>query len=507
MATVQTRIEKVPPEARSIEVNPTRERLRELASHHERSTEFGSASYVTEVRARSAKDTRNTVDGQVSEADLQTIRKVREFLKDKRLIQVDRTLGTGGSGDDYACRLYVSRPFARLALMFHSSLVPPHPSKSDAPDFITIDVPNWPGDRAILVDATEGITYVLNSDYYGEIKKSFLRQGMYRAKMEGRLGLHAGSKEVRVRAADGQLETQGMLFFGLSGTGKSSLTCHDFGLAGDEGVHVRQDDVVFIDRNGQAKGTEAGGFYIKTEYLSPEDQEAIYSATVSPSAILENVWVEEGGRVDFDNTELTGNGRAIVKIDEVKNTDGDIDLASVDKIFFITRNGLCPAVCRLTPEQAAVAFMLGESIKTSAADPNAKGEPVRCVGTNPFIIGPLGDEGDIFYEILRSNPEIECFILNTGSVGEGEGKVDIKLLDTVAILLAIARERVEWATDATTGLEVPSSIDGVDAGKFRVADHFPATELIDRLTEQRRARNEWLDQFPTFQEDLKQAVY
>ena len=507
MATVEFRIEKDPPQAGSIEVNPTAERLREFASHDERTTEFGSASYVTSVRARSAQKTRNIVDGQVTRADLDTIRKVKEFLRDKELIRVDRAMGAVGDSSGYACQLFVRKPFSRLALMFHNSLQAPQVAKSDDPDFVTIDVPDWPGERAILVDTNEGVTYVLNSDYYGEIKKSFLRQAMYRAKLEGRLGLHAGSKEVRVRMPDGTLRNHGMLFFGLSGTGKTSLTCHAFGLSGDEGVGVRQDDVVLLDRDGHAWGTEGAGFYIKTEHLSPNDQEALYSASISPTAIMENVWVKEDGRVDFDNTELTGNGRAIVSINEVRNTDGNIDLESADKVFFITRNGLCPAVSRLTSEQAAVAFMLGESVKTSAADPNARGEPVRCVGTNPFIVGPKGDEGNIFYEVLQSNPSIECFILNTGFVGEGGARVKIKLLETVAILKAIACGTVEWELDPATSLRVPKQVEGVDPQVFRVASHFSTSELEDRLVDQRSARSEWLDRFPSFDPKLKGAVY
>jgi phosphoenolpyruvate carboxykinase (ATP) len=508
MASVETRIEKLSPEARSIETNPTRERLRELARHDERTTEFDSPAYVTHVRARSAADTRNTVDGEVSEADLETIQKVREFLRDRELIQVDRTLGAGADDGVYACRLYVTRPFARLALMFHSSLLPPRPRRQERPDFVTIDVPDWPGDRAILVDTVEGITYVLNSDYYGEIKKSFLRQVMYQAKQEAALGLHAGSKEVRARSErDGHLKTHGFLFFGLSGTGKTSLTCHDFGLSGEEGVHVRQDDVVLLDRAGYCRGTEGGGFYIKTENLSPDDQAALYDAATSPNAILENVHVDDDGKVDFHDTSLTGNGRGIVRIDEVKNTDGTIDLEQVDKVFFITRNPIVPAACRLTPEQAAVAFMLGESIKTSAADPDAKGEPVRVVGTNPFIVGPRGEEGNILYAILRQNPEMECFVLNTGSVGQGERRLDIKLLETVAILRAIARESVEWKRDPTLDLRVPEKIEGVDPRKFHVAEHFDADELQRRLEKQRGARREWLDRFPSFDSELAKAVY
>lgn len=508
LATRPAKTEPREPVALEVLDTSSEERLRQLARHDERTTEFGSPSYVSQVRARSGKLTRNTVDGEVTEEDRRTIREVRQWLKDKHLIRVDRTMGTGSADDVYSCRLYVTRPFARLALMFQASLLPPRPDKGGDPELITIDIPEWPGERAILVDPDEGITYILGSDYYGEVKKSFLRMTMYRAKRAGKLGLHAGSKEVWARdAATGKVRQHGCLFFGLSGTGKTSLTCHSFDLDADEGVTIRQDDVVILQPDGCARGTEGGGFYIKTEKLSPQDQATLYDACTSPRAILENVWVEEDGRVDFYNTQLTANGRAVVRIGDVRNTDGQIDLEQADLIFFITRNPLVPAVGRLTREQAAAAFMLGESIKTSAADPNAKGEPVREVGTNPFIVGPPGEEGNIFYGIMSQNPSTQCFLLNTGKIGEGEAAAKITLLDTVAILRAICRNAIEWQHDPAAGLETPKAVDGVDPRKFHLAAFYSANELDERLRALRKERREWLDRFPMFEERLRRACY
>jgi phosphoenolpyruvate carboxykinase (ATP) len=499
-----------PPKCRGILDNPSREELRELARPDETTTEYGSPAYVSQHRARSAPDTRNTVDGEVTRSDLEMIEQAKEFLTGRELIRVDRCMGEASGFGCLHCRLYVTKPFARLAHMFTASLIPSG-DPDGRPDFVTIDIPEWPHGKAILVDPDEGTTYVLGSDYYGEIKKSFLRQTMYRAKELGvGLGLHAGSKLVHTHSAGtGELVEKGFLFFGLSGTGKTSLTCHDFDLdeSAGEYVRVRQDDVVVLDHDAFCKGTEGGGFYIKTDGLNPRDQEALYDAATCDRAIFENVWVEEDGKVDFYNEELTSNGRAVVPIEEVRNTDGTIDVDRITDIFFITRNPLVPAIGRLTPDQASVAFMLGESIKTSASDPNAKGEPVRVVGTNPFIVGPKGREGELFREMLEDNPELHCYILNTGKIGEGERAEKIGLLDTVAILRAVARDQIEWVPDEASRLEIPKAVPGVDAGKLHLTEHFTESELSEKLGELRNARRAWLDRFPKFPEELKEAVY
>ncbi|MEE9226717.1 MAG: phosphoenolpyruvate carboxykinase [Acidobacteriota bacterium] len=483
--------------------------LRNLARDDETTTQFGSASYVTRVRSRSAPFTRNTIDGEILSEDRDLLRGLRDHLRNKRILQIDRTMCQGKAGDTLACRLWISEEFARLGSMFQSSLGPAVPGHE--PDLHVIDLPEWnQGERRILADPVTGVTFVLGSDYYGEIKKGFLRMTMYREKLKGKLGLHAGSKEVWARSRrDGRLVRSGMLFFGLSGTGKTSLTCHDLDMDDDAGekIRVRQDDVVILDRNGFSRGTESRGFYIKTENLSPEDQKALYEACISPEAVLENAWVEKDGRVDFYNTELTGNGRAVVPVAKVINTDGDIDLETTNRIFFITRNTLVPPVARLTAEQAAVAFMLGESIKTSAADPDARGEAVREVGTNPFIIGPKGEEGNRFLEIVRAQSDMDCFLLNTGKVGEGNRSAKIRIQDTVAIIREIAREGIDWRREEATGLQVPEAVPGIEIDKFNLNNFYEAGELGDRLQELRNQRVAWLDRFPDLNAAIRENLY
>src|SRR5439155_14267310 len=90
-------------------------------------------------------------------------------------------------------------------------------------------------------------------------------------------------------------------------------------------------------------------------------------------------------------------------------------------VFITRRNDVVPAVARLTAEQAAAYFMLGESIETSAGDPTKAGQAKREVGTNPFIVGPEAQEGNRLLEILRANPDMQAYILNTGSIGANDG--------------------------------------------------------------------------------------
>jgi phosphoenolpyruvate carboxykinase (ATP) len=351
-----------------------------------------------------------------------------------------------------------------------------------------------------------GLTIILGSDYKGEQKKAMLRQVMYWAKTEGNLGLHAAGKILRVKR-NGQLKDFGFLLFGLSGTGKTSLSCHSHWLGFPETVVIRQDDVVILKKDGTAVGTE-DSFYIKTDSLEPSSQPLLYAAALSPRAILENVCVNpQTGNVDFFNNDLTSNGRAMVKRRDIAFTDDQIDMGQIDFILFITRrNDILPPVVRLTPEWAAAAFMLGESVETSAGDPTAAGRPLRVVGTNPFIVGSHTQEGNMFLDILRHNPDIQCFILNTGKVGGMERGQNIKVRDSVKIIEMIAKDKISWQQDDFWGYEVPTNIPGVELERFQPENYY-SEEQMERLSaELKQQRVDWLSQFPNLDKGILKVV-
>ncbi len=479
-------------------INPDDETLYGLCAHEAQATKYGSINFITTVRNRSARDTYvvDTVElgrrqQPIADSRAREIAgEVNEYLRDRRVIQLDRRMGGEGWLRAH-CRLFVTEPYARLAFMWKRSLFPPDDAASP-PDFVSIYVPEWP-ERVIFVHPEAGVTYILGTDYFGEAKKSFLRMAMYREKGRNRLGFHAASKVIRVCCGDETSRDTGFLIFGLSGTGKTTLTTHDHGLVGPEGVIVRQDDVVIMDEKMYCAGTE-NGFFIKTEGLGKDGpDDPIYRAARSPRAIFENVVVDERGELHFDDTGLTANGRAVIPRSEFPCTDDGIDLERVQNLVFITRrNDILPPVARLTPEQAAGYFMLGESVETSAGDPNAIGQARREVGTNPFVIGAEAEEGNRLLRFLRLNTGTRCYLLNTGSIG---GNVKISVKDSAMILEQIARDAIEWERDEDWGYEVPKVLPGLDIGKLRPDTYYDPEDYRRRVDALRRERREWLSAF------------
>jgi len=194
--------------ARRILKDLSGEELRELARPGERTSEYGSPVYSTRVKNRSAKNTYVVANGvpigimqqpiERGRAE-ETIRQVQDALADMELIQVDRRMGMNPEVPIH-CRLYVPREYARIAYMWHNMLFPS--SSKAEPDFISVYVPDWK-ETLIFLDVNQGYTYILGTDYPGEAKKSMLRQAMYWIKRRGGLGLHAGSKILRVTGPDG----------------------------------------------------------------------------------------------------------------------------------------------------------------------------------------------------------------------------------------------------------------------------------------------------------------
>ncbi|MDY6788339.1 MAG: phosphoenolpyruvate carboxykinase (ATP) [Candidatus Nanohaloarchaea archaeon] len=484
------------PEDSNVVYNPSEEELRRFSSDLERTTEYGSPSYVSDYRSRESDKTRNSIDHGLSDENLENMDMALEIAGSREMVCIDRKVGRG-SENTYVGRYFVPKEYARIALSL-SNLVE---TAEGEPDFYTLQLPDWEKGTEIDVDVETGSTAVLGSDYTGEAKKSFLRLFMRRAKEKGGLGLHAGSKRVMIEKDEG-IEEVGQVYMGLSGTGKTTLTGHGLWLEEPENAEMLQDDVCALMPDGSVHGSEGRGMYIKTLGLDPEEQPELYRAATSGDAVLENVKVGKDGEVDFHDDSISRNGRAAVLREDVGAAD-DINLDSVDQFFFITRNPLMPPVSKLSYDQAAVAFMLGESIESGAGDPDSIGEPVRVVGFNPFIIGSEGEEGNRFPDLMEET-DAEAYMLNTGTIGGDDGR-DIGVGETIEIIRNITRGDVDWEEDEKLGFSVPERI-----GDMYIEDLDPRIHVDDferKIEELREEREEYLKNFDDLDSSIVDACY
>lgn len=515
---------------------PKSRELKRAAERYGVRTVYGNYNFMSAVKNRSAWLTVHIGSPKVLQHQLnqkqkeilkdapKTVELVHEYVKRTPFVCVQRTMGDNRYFNPH-CTLYVSvhrKEMIRLVYMVGQTLFPFRKGAS-GPELYLLCLPEWQEkDRQVLVFPEIGVTYVLGSDYYGEAKKAFLRMAMWTAKQEGMLGVHAGAKIVKARDKTGRIRRYGMILFGLSATGKTTHACHNHGLLEDgEGQEIVQDDVVFIRQDGSALGPERG-FYLKTGYLDPKVQPIIFRAAISHNTIFENVMVDYLGNIHFNDTTLTENGRGIIQRDDLgADKSESVNLPSLNEldgmiIIFITRrNTVVPIASKLTPEQAAAAFMLGESVETSAGDPRRAGESVRKVGTNPFIVGDESYEGNWFYDFVkRHNSKVQYYLLNTGGIGEvmeyveGGNKIvkqavlRVEIPEMAAIIRGIVRETVEWKQDPYFSTLVPRNVNGAQMTKFDLSKFYSQEQINAYVNKLKKERVEWLQRF----ENLNPAI-
>ena len=360
----------------------------------------------------------------------------KEYTGHVNTLPIDYVHRVMGSGSDpnftYNCNILVSTKnpvYHHIGYMWGKMVREVDPV-ADAPNLYILMLPdvNTGTFGRFYAFPEMSVTVGLGSDYMGEAKKGFLRMAMYLAKQNGILGVHAASKIIKAEDVHSEkIKTYGVLIFGLSGTGKTTNAGHTHYLDRDgEASLLAQDDFVGLRMSdGAVLGTEQA-LFLKTDL--DDDDLLLKPATRSADFTGQNVYVDARGNIGYLEEDLCANGRGILPLSSLPRSrvNENIDLPPVEEldsllIFLNTRrNTVVPILQELpTPEQAAGYFMLGESIETAAGDPSRIGQSVRVVGTNSFIVGDEGEEGNIFYEFMkRYEDKVRCFVMNTGGVGE-----------------------------------------------------------------------------------------
>jgi phosphoenolpyruvate carboxykinase (ATP) len=330
------------------------------------------------------------------------------------------------------------------------------------PDFTLICAPSFKAYEPI--DATRTGTFiVLNFEqrlcliggtaYAGEIKKSVFTVLNYLLPLQGVMSMHCSANT----GPDGDTA----LFFGLSGTGKTTLSADPTrGLIGDD-EHGWSDEGIFNVENG---------CYAKVIQLSPTAEPQIYAAIHRFGAILENVVYDPVTRkIDLDDDRLTENTRASYPLEYIDNAVSSKVGGHPKNILLLTcdAQGVMPPIARLTPDQALYHFISGYTSKIAGTEAGVGAQPEitfsTCFGA-PFMV----HHPWVYADLLKRKVQrygATCWLINTGWVGGpyGIGK-RISIRYTRALLnaaLSGALNEVEFYTDPVFGFEVPKSLEGL----------------------------------------------
>lgn len=373
------------------------------------------------------------------------------------------------------------------------------------PEFTVIAAPSFQafesidGTRSstfILLDLKQRLALIGSTAYGGEIKKSIFTVMNYFLPLEGVMTMHCSANQ----GDDGDVG----LFFGLSGTGKTSLSADPSrGLIGDD-EHGWSDDGVF---------NFEGGCYAKVIRLSPKAEPEIYACTRSFGSILENVIYDPVTRlIDLDDDAITENTRASYPLEFISNAVPEKRAGHPKNIILLTcdAQGVMPPIARLTPEQAVYHFISGYTSKVGGTEVGLGEEPEitfsACFGA-PFMVHHPMFYADLFKRKIE-HYGVTCWLLNTGWVGGpyGVGK-RISIQHTRRLLNAALNgelEDVEYYTDPVFGFEVPKSCPGVPDDVLYPAGSWPSKDEYDSKYRQLAAR--FVDNFKKFAQETPPEI-
>jgi phosphoenolpyruvate carboxykinase (ATP) len=346
----------------------------------------------------------------------------------------------------------------------------------------------------VFLHPTRGEILIGGTFYAGEIKKSIFTLMNDRLPLEGVLPMHC--------SANVDENGKVAIFFGLSGTGKTTLSADpNRHLIGDD-EHGWSDDGVF---------NIEGGCYAKVIRLSPEAEPEIYNTTRTFGTVLENVIMDERGVLDLDDDSKTENTRAAYKLEQIDNALPTKRAGHPSSVILLTADafGILPPIARLSREQAMFYFLSGFTAKLAGTEIGVtEPQPTfsACFGA-PFLPQPPSVYARLLGERLEQHGAT-VWLVNTGWTGGpfGEGE-RMPIAATRALLdaaLAGELDDAEYRTDELFGFDVPVEVPGVDAKLLHPRSTWRDQDAYDRKA--RELARMFRDNFEQFAEEAGPEV-
>jgi len=370
----------------------------------------------------------------------------------------------GGSQPEYRVNVRVVTQMAWHSLFVRTLLV--RPSEDEVagfiPEYTILNLPSFKADPArhgcrsdtvIAVNFAEKLILIGNTEYSGEMKKGVFGLLNYLLPAQGVMPMHCSANI----GADGK----SAIFFGLSGTGKTTLSADaSRTLIGDD-EHGWSDTAVF---------NFEGGCYAKMINLSAEGEPEIYATTRMFGTILENVAIDEATReLDFTDASKTENTRGAYPIEFIPNCSEQNLGPAPSNVIMLTADafGVLPPISRLTADQAMYYFLSGYTAKVAGTEIGVT-EPEATFSTC-FGAAFMPRHPSVYGNLLKkriAEGNAQCWLVNTGWTGGkyGTGK-RMPIKATRALLNAAldgSLNDVEFRVDPNFGFEVPVSVPGVD---------------------------------------------
>ena len=412
----------------------------------------------------------------------------------------------GGSQPEHRVNVRVVNEFAWHNLFIRTLLV--RPSDADLPGFVPeytiIDLPSFRADPArhgcrsetvIAVNFSEKLILIGGTAYAGEMKKSVFGILNYLLPPKGVMPMHC--------SANIGPKGDTAVFFGLSGTGKTTLSADaSRTLIGDD-EHGWSDTAVF---------NFEGGCYAKMINLSPEAEPEIFATTKRFGTVLENVVMDPVTRtLDFNDNSLAENSRGSYPIDFIPNASAENMGPVPQNIIMLTADayGVLPPISKLTPDQAMYHFLSGYTARVAGTEIGVT-EPSAtfstCFGA-PFMPRHPSIYGNLLKERIAKGG-VKCWLVNTGWTGGAYGTGSRMPIKATRALLNAALDgslaNGEFRKDPNFGFEVPVAVAGVDSAILDPRGTWADKAAYDATA--KKLVGQFVDNFAQFADHVDEGV-